>query len=329
MSNAKVSILIPCFNAAPYVGSALHSALNQTYGNVEVIVVDDGSTDGSLDVIRSFVPLGVRWVRQANLGAAAARNRAFVASTGHFILYLDADDVIGVDHVLALVTRATEEPGCVSVAKWDRFYSEIGEATFPLRSGYHDCAAVEWLLAEWENAKPMTQPGRFLIPRLLLNEVGGWLEELSLIDDFEFFARVISRSKGVRFAENAKLYYRSGLQGSLSGQKSRSAVESAFRSLTIGTQHLLMMEESPRTRLACANLFQAFEHSYYPLHRGLLKEARHRVKLLGGSDLLPDGPPGFVELQNFIGWRFARRIQRLAEVSGLNRTARNRMALRL
>lgn len=88
-----VSVLIPCFNAEKYVGEAIESALAQTHPNVEVVVVDDGSTDGSAEVIGAF---GDRITAEfgPNRGACAARNRALTLSHGEFIQFLDADDLL-------------------------------------------------------------------------------------------------------------------------------------------------------------------------------------------------------------------------------------------
>jgi glycosyltransferase involved in cell wall biosynthesis len=88
-----VSVIIPCYNAEPYVAEAIASALNQTYPNVEVIVVDDGSGDGSVEVIRSFGDR-VRLEQIDHRGACAARNRGLNLSQGEFIQFLDADDVL-------------------------------------------------------------------------------------------------------------------------------------------------------------------------------------------------------------------------------------------
>ena len=86
-----VSVLIPCFNNDAHVGEAIESALAQTHPRVEVIVVDDGSTDRSADVLRSFGDR-ITWETGPNRGACAARNRAFELSSGEFVQYLDADD---------------------------------------------------------------------------------------------------------------------------------------------------------------------------------------------------------------------------------------------
>ena len=317
----KVSVLIPCYNAAPYVGAALESALAQTWPNLEIIVVDDGSTDGSAAACEKYVARGVQVFRQKNEGAAAARNRAHSASTGQFILFLDADDQISPEHITGLGAAITGAPRCVAMSQWDRFRSSPAEAEFPHRSAYRDASGVDWLVEAWSDARPMMQPGMFLMPRDLLAEAGGWDSRLSLIDDFEFIARVLAISAGVRFAPSARLYYRSGLAGSLSGHKSRTAVKSAFLSSMLATQHLLDAEDSPRTRRACACILQSFEYTYYPGHADLRAQIRARVAELGGADLAPEGPPGFHKLRRAIGWRAARRVQHLAERMKLNGAA--------
>ncbi|MFH0964495.1 MAG: glycosyltransferase family A protein [Planctomycetota bacterium] len=88
-----VSILIPCYNAERWVGEAIRSAMGQTYGNKEVIVLDDGSTDGSLEVVRSFGDL-IRWGTGPNRGSNPARNRLLEMSAGEWIQFLDADDYL-------------------------------------------------------------------------------------------------------------------------------------------------------------------------------------------------------------------------------------------
>jgi glycosyltransferase involved in cell wall biosynthesis len=328
MSNSEpvISVLIACHNAASYVGAAVESVLAQTWPWLEVVVVDDGSTDCSVAAVASFEGRGVRVIQQANAGAAAARNRALAASSAPFVLFLDADDLISPDHLASLHAAIAGAPRSIAMSQWDRFSLSPDEAVFPPRATYRDAPGAEWLAQDWAQAGAMTQCGMFLIPRALLALAGGWDERLTLIDDFEFYARVIAGSAGVRFAPSARLYYRSGLRGSLSGQKSRKAAESAFLSLMLGTRHLLAAENSPRTRLACANVLQSFDYTYYPGHADLRAKIRARVAELGGSDLAPDGPPGFQAMRRFVGWHVARRVQHLAERLRLNGAVRRALA---
>jgi glycosyltransferase involved in cell wall biosynthesis len=87
-----ISVIIPCYNAKAYLGEAIESALGQEAGPLEIIVVDDGSTDGSADVARRF-GAAVRYEGQANAGIAAARNRGVELSRGRYLAFLDADDM--------------------------------------------------------------------------------------------------------------------------------------------------------------------------------------------------------------------------------------------
>ena len=312
MADPLVSVLVPAHNAERFASATVESALAQTHPDVEVVVVNDGSTDGTRGVLAAYEGRGVRVVDQPNAGAAAARNRALRESSGRAVLFLDGDDVIGRDHVARLVDRLAGSESAVAMGEWDRFTDDPSTATFSPRPTYRDAGGVDWIVQDWADARPMTQSGTFLIPRALLDRVGGWDERLSLIDDFEFFARVIARSGGVRFAPGARLYYRSGLGGSLSGRKSRRARESQALSLLLGTQHLLDAEDSPRTRHAAAGVLQDFVYDVYPDHPDLRAQVRQRVAELGGSDLPPDGPPGFHRLRRLVGWRLARRAERVS-----------------
>jgi hypothetical protein len=187
---------------------------------------------------------------------------------------------------------------------------------------YRDAVPQDWLAAEWSHTLPMMQCALWLIPRQIIDQAGLWDERLSLINDFEYFARVLTSANEILYAPDARLYYRSGIPGSLSGQKSRKAVESQFLSLILGTEHLLKAEDSPHKRRACANILQSFEYEHYPNHPDLRAKIRARVAELGGAHIIPSGPPGFHKLRPWIGWKAARHVQKAAERLGLNGAAR-------
>ena len=88
-----VSIVIPCFNAAAFVAESIKSALGQTYSNIEVVAVDDGSTDETVDVLKSFGDR-IRWTTGPNRGACAARNSGVELAKGDLIQFLDSDDLL-------------------------------------------------------------------------------------------------------------------------------------------------------------------------------------------------------------------------------------------
>jgi glycosyltransferase involved in cell wall biosynthesis len=92
VTSARVSCIIPVFNGERYLGEALDSVLGQSYGSVEVIVADDGSTDGTRRVVSAY-DARVRYLHQENAGHAAARNLGLGAACGEFVAFLDADDL--------------------------------------------------------------------------------------------------------------------------------------------------------------------------------------------------------------------------------------------
>lgn len=93
-----VSIIIPCYNREKYISQAIDSCLTQTYQNIEIIVIDDGSSDNSVRVVESYLPK-VSLIKQKNLGVSAARNRGIEASKGELLVFLDSDDWLSKDIV--------------------------------------------------------------------------------------------------------------------------------------------------------------------------------------------------------------------------------------
>jgi glycosyltransferase involved in cell wall biosynthesis len=108
-SSPLVSIVIPCFNRENYIETAVNSALEQTYKNIEVIVVDDGSTDNSLEVLSQYEDK-ISLITQENKGVSAARNTGISAVNGEFIIFLDSDDWLSNDLVENHIKTAEKFP---------------------------------------------------------------------------------------------------------------------------------------------------------------------------------------------------------------------------
>ncbi len=93
MTNPKISVVMPIYHVEKFVGQAVQSVLNQTFTDFELICVDDGGTDGSMDVVRGFTDPRIRIVCQENRGLAGARNTGIWHAKGEFVALLDSDDV--------------------------------------------------------------------------------------------------------------------------------------------------------------------------------------------------------------------------------------------
>lgn len=307
-----VSICMPCYNGSRCLDAAIESVLAQTWAHLELIVVDDGSTDDSLEIARRYEARGVRVMSQPNAGQSAAANAALRSARGEFVKFFDADDLMSPDMVERQVRALTRHPRCLAYSEWARFCTDPAEAVFKPRPGWHDASPVDWLVETWADGEPMMQCGQFLIPRPLLDQVGGWDERLSLINDFEFFSRLVLASDGIVLTPGARLFYRSNVPGSLSAQRSPQAWRSAALSLQLGTDALLSREDSPRTRTAAAAILQGLVYSLYPNLPRVVTAIECRIAELGGSPLRAQGGKGFRAASRVLGWKAARWLQILA-----------------
>ena len=112
MSEPTISVVIPLYNKQLEIGAAVRSVLAQTRPPQEIIVVDDGSTDGGAEVVCAIGSPLVRLVRQSNAGVCAARNRGIAESTGEYIALLDADDAWEPGFLAEIAAMIREFPGC-------------------------------------------------------------------------------------------------------------------------------------------------------------------------------------------------------------------------
>ena len=106
----KVSIITPNYNHAQYVGDAIRSVLAQDYQNFEMLIIDDGSTDNSREVVAQFTDDRIKYIWQENKGLSAARNTGINIAKGELIGLLDADDIYETDFLSTLVSILTTNP---------------------------------------------------------------------------------------------------------------------------------------------------------------------------------------------------------------------------
>src|SRR5205085_5855032 len=265
MSGPLVSVLIPCFNGGRFIEETLRSVLSQDYGRLEVIVVDDGSTDNSVAVVKQFP--NVKLIQQANTGVTIARNVALAHSHGDFIQYLDADDLLSADKISRQVRRLTGNETCIATAEWGRFYSHPSEARFAPDATWTDLPPLDWLARSGENGLGMMYPALWLIPRGLVEQVGPWNAELGRArgEDMEYFTRIVLKASKVLFCSGARTYYRSGIGGASASQDFGSQV----RVYDLCQRYILASEDSERMRMGFAKSWQHLAHLSYPYDRAV------------------------------------------------------------
>jgi len=301
-----VSVLIPVYNSASWIGETLTSVLSQTHTNIEIIVIDDGSTDDTVAIVRRFAAPNLKLAQQQNFGQSSALNHGLDLAQGDYIQYLDGDDLLASDKIERQLLSLQQQPaGTVACCEWARFYQEPTQSSFTPQPLWQDFTPIDWLLCAWDHHL-MMHGATWLIPKAVINQAGEWDERLTLINDFEYFSRVVLASRHIHFCWGARTYYRSGLENSVSGRKSDVAWQSALFAISQGTRHLLDQEDSPRTRRVCANVFQRFIYEVYPAVPDLRKRAQQRVNQLGGATERPMGGPLFAVSSWLLGWQLAK-----------------------
>lgn len=207
-----VSVVIPAYNSEAFVAEAIQSALDQSYRDLEVIVVDDGSTDATEKVVRSF-PERVVYHHQKNRGAAAARTVGVERAGGEWIAFLDSDDVWYPEKLAVQLEEARRHPGCAF------FYSDMDAVD---RAGR--VLEKDFLQARAEQRKkrkktaldavafhdlPFPYPSTVLLKRSLFLRAGGFSNDFPAHyhEDFEFFAR-LAHSEPMHFILRSLAKYR-------------------------------------------------------------------------------------------------------------------------
>lgn len=298
-----VSVIIPLYNSSKYIKKAIISVLTQTYRNIEVIVVDDGSSDAGPAIVKEIIKDGkrVRLFEQENRGACAARNLGFSSSKGDFIQFLDADDLLSPNKIEDQLKVLTKSPGCIANGSWGRFNYKISEPIkwMPHPKIQKDLEPLDWLLKNH-----MSTNHAWLTPRELIEKAGLWREDLVINQDGEFFSRVILQSKKVLYTPEAKVYYRSNISGSISsGIQKPKAIASRFKTIQLLEELIWEKEQSLRVNKFMADLYQGFIYSYYPKCIELVRKAENKVKIYGGSSLPVPGGKFYRTASVLVGWK--------------------------
>jgi len=222
MTTPLVSIIIPCYNAERYVGEAIRSALDQAYPNVEVIVIDDGSTDGSLEVMRSFGD-AIRWETGPNRGASAARNRGVELARGELLNFLDADDLLHRDKLERQVPVMVAGRAEVVFSDCETYPMGHPEQAQRYSTGHEDGEdAVVLCVSRFVLCHTS------LIWKSTLDSLGGFREDLPWWEDYELYLRLACAGLTFHRLPEALCDRRRVPEGSASTRKIPHALDAHF-----------------------------------------------------------------------------------------------------
>ena len=284
MNDPKVSILIPLYNSEEYIAETIDSCLNQSYKNIEIIIVDDGSTDDGLSVAKKYEDQYSNIIVEAqkNSGAPVARNRAFRLSTGDYIQYIDADDLLHPDKIqLQIEVLKNVDKRIVVFGKWGTFQKSLENVFWkdlPINKDYSD--PKQFLVELWSSGTAAITH-LWLVPRVLIQESGGWDESLARNQDGDFFARVVMKASKVLFVKESMGYYRKDNENSISKQVSRKALQSNLK--TFETYMELMKDDIHKSevRRSLALVHSRFLYKIPSSHKDLILETNNKINNLG------------------------------------------------
>lgn len=308
-SGPLVSVIIPCFNASAWVARTLECVATQSHANLQILAIDDGSTDDTRSILERHEDARLTIIGQANAGAAAARNAGLAAARGDFVQFLDADDLMDPLKIERQLAAAVPlGPRAVLAARWGRFHERIEDtrwarAWLPPRQ-----AGIDWLVQAWQEGDTMMPPHGWLVPRALVDAVGPWNGAAGINDDGEYFTRVLLASTTALQVPEARVFYRSG-NASYSQRQDAWAWETLLNSYELCARHLLQAEDSARVRGAIAGRIQGFRYRAYPRFPHLVARAAAIAADLGLSCEPPHGGGTASRvLGKWLGWKITRRL---------------------
>jgi glycosyltransferase involved in cell wall biosynthesis len=184
----RYSVIIPTYNRAPFLKKALESVLNQTFEDFELIIFDDGSTDGTSDLIKSYNDIRIKYIYQENTGVSRARNRALSHAMGEYIAFLDSDDW-WLKRKLEEAEEAIRQNPSYKIyhtqEKWFRNGEHLNHMKKHLKKGgyiFENC--LELCSVSISTA---------VIKKILFDEIGNFDENMEVCEDYDFWIRATSK----------------------------------------------------------------------------------------------------------------------------------------
>ncbi len=322
MNKPLVSIIIPLYNSEKYIAETIRSAQNQTWTNKEIIVVDDGSTDNSLEVANSCKDRHTRVITQQNKGASAARNAGLNEAKGEYIQFLDADDLLSESKIAAQVEVLIDYPNQVGLCGTVHFQdgeipsgSAINHEWYAIGSDNPADFLIKLYGGELIGPEygGMITIHAWLCPKHILDKAGGWNEELSVDDDGEYFCRVLLACRGIKYTKDGVSYYRKfNNRPSLSAQKTYYAYKGVLKSTLLKAGYLTAKTSDVRAKAVLSRLLWDNAYNFYPHYKDLATIAeKHARELLPGFRFNPFKKGLNFWIVSVFGWKFFKRLQYL------------------
>ena len=207
METDFISIIIPCYNAEKYIAETIQSVINQTYSNWELIIVNDGSTDGSLNIIKEFSDRDSRisFIDKINSGVSDSRNKGIEKANGDFIAFLDADDVWNIDFLNWCLSKFSEDNLLGLVHTDNQIINEKSERLNQINISFEGFILNQLLLGGV--GEYIFAISSCLVKKEVFDSIGVFDTQLSNGADHEFYFRLANKYKVGRVLK-VGIYYR-------------------------------------------------------------------------------------------------------------------------
>lgn len=188
-----ISVIIPLYNKELHVGRAISSVLSQSYQDFEIIIVDDGSTDDSANIVKLYKDFRITLIHQENAGVSSARNRGIEEATGDLIAFLDADDEWMPDHLRTIIRLAQKYPYAGIYASSYKITSLTGKVTSPKLIGI-PLPPWEGIIPSYFNTASSGAPpvcsSSVCIPKYIFQDVGQFCLGKRMGEDIDMWGRI-------------------------------------------------------------------------------------------------------------------------------------------
>ncbi len=320
--NPILSVITPCYNAERFVAETIESVLNQTSQNHEHIIVDDGSTDRSWEIIQSYVtryPDRIRAQRQEHFSGARARNRGAELARGKYFHFLDADDLVLPHTYAAVIKGMAGQNDRLGFTGWE-FYQKIGNdwvvQSVPGKLAPSDGDYLDAFLRR----KIFVVTCALYWPRELFEKVGGWDDSITAYDDMDLVFRTLMENPGGIFIPEAVSRYRRHGSDHVPLSVNTKSTVYFKSSVTVMDRIVARLRSSGRLEgyaLPMARNYYRLACRYVGADWNLAVECDRKALELGGLQAIPKGG-GRRIAHGLMGFKGKQRIKDALRMMGVS-----------
>jgi glycosyltransferase involved in cell wall biosynthesis len=298
-----VSVIIPAYNAAKTIEKTIQSVLDQDYPSIEIIVVNDGSTDTTEDILKKYSSK-IRYLYQANAGVSTARNNAYSHAKGAYIQYLDADDLLAPSKITTQVKLLEEQNADVAYGDWVKF-TETEHVYKELELVSREMQAREEIELFTDFWVPLAA---LLYKRSITDKIGNWNTKLPIIQDARYALDAALHKAKFLYTPGVMAYYRVHDSGSLSTKNKLAFMLDCFENAKqIYSLWQADIEKDVEKKNALIKVLRFCVNEFSILDKLKHGEAIDCILKIE-PNYIPDGSKGLRTMSKLFGYRNAERL---------------------